>query len=145
MTVNVFWFKGIPSRENASTKLSNHQATGCWQCLCRFVCSSDFCHLTYTVWRIWPKEVRCCQPSLLMPWNALELQAKTTNEWIWLPHFSALLKQHREGPEKFRSGREFEPRPLRCQCSALPVKLSGQLGASRYVGRLWSRRCGDRW
>ena len=39
-------------------------------------------------------------------------------------------------PQKFRPERGFEPWPLRCRCSALLVKLSGQLGAGRYVGRI---------
>ena len=37
-----------------------------------------------------------------------------------------LLKQQRERPQ-----RGFEPWRLRCRCSALPVELSGQLGAGR--------------
>ena len=46
------------------------------------------------------------------------------------------------GPEKFsglsRNGplsRTDEPWPLQCKCSALPVELSGQLGAGHYVGQ----------
>ena len=50
------------------------------------------------------------------------------NECVWSTHFLALLK-----PEKFRPERGVEPWPLRCRCSDLPVELSGQLGAGRYV------------
>ena len=45
----------------------------------------------------------------------------------------ALLKKKRERPEW-----EFEPGPLQCRCSALPVELSSQLGAGRYVDRIHS-------
>ena len=47
--------------------------------------------------------------------------------------FLALLWQQQGGPGNFMLEWGFEPRPLRCQCSAPPVELLGQLGAGGYV------------
>jgi len=50
--------------------------------------------------------------------------------------FLAPPKQQRGRPENFTPEQGFQPRPPRCQCSAPPVELSGQLGAGGYVGQL---------
>lgn len=44
-----------------------------------------------------------------------------------------LSKQEQERPDRYWG---FKPRHLRRRCSSLPVKVSGQLGAGRYVSRL---------
>ena len=56
--------------------------------------------------------------------------------WIGMNEFDhcilALLKQQRE-----RSEQGFEPWPLWCQCSALLVELSGQLGSLQFNYLYW--------
>ena len=47
--------------------------------------------------------------------------------------FSAQDKQQRERPEKFRCKQGFEPWPMQCRLSALPVVLSGRPRAGIYV------------
>ena len=59
----------------------------------------------------------------------LRIEMKVNGHRILL----ALLKQKRERLENFRPERGFEPSNL---CSALPVELSGKLGAGRYIGLL---------
>ena len=48
-------------------------------------------------------------------------------------YFFAQDKQQRERPDKFGCKQRFEPWPMQCRLSALPVVLSGRLRAGIYV------------